>query len=350
MRKAPKGGYDFSRKRDYRRKVWASFREALKKPRLYASADGTVTKKSVVLADAHALLMPSLEGDEIDVALNAGFREQNLHVVDMNPAIVATLKRSYPKINTYGCEVGRAVERIADAGFALSCANLDFCNQISAKFVQELFRVVGAGVYGFRREERVIAEGEKTWKYDTAGDKAFRDPFIVAVSCLRGRESGKWTDNIQTHVDMPFGSEDFDEMVERLKAEINSSGLSAQQKENCAEEVAQGLKAWYSVGSRDRQRLGSILQVLSCDGFVRLVADAGTPVRLPMRPTVSLLRAESYLSSSGQTMLWGVFDMESTVRLAALESLANSKRASMGIRTRHESEKRLRNEDSSVLR
>jgi hypothetical protein len=77
--------------------------------------------------DANALLMPSSEGEEIEVALDKGFRAENLHVVDRNPAIVANLKRRYPTINTYGVTVERAGERIRDLKVQLSVANLDLC-------------------------------------------------------------------------------------------------------------------------------------------------------------------------------------------------------------------------------
>ena len=52
MRRAPKDGYDKAIKRDYRRKTWATFRETLK-------------SRHISVASASALLMPSLEGDEI---------------------------------------------------------------------------------------------------------------------------------------------------------------------------------------------------------------------------------------------------------------------------------------------
>jgi len=111
QRVAPTGGYDFGNKRQYRRVVWKRAAEFL-----------THRRKSV-----HVLLMPSLEGDEIDVALSKGFCQQNMHVVDGNPAIVATLKRRYPYIQTYGVDIVRACKRIADKGTKLSFANFDFC-------------------------------------------------------------------------------------------------------------------------------------------------------------------------------------------------------------------------------
>lgn len=122
IRSAPSDGYDFGSKRHYRRQVWNIFRDACKGR----------------LSTSHALLMPSAEGDEIDVALSKGFREENLHVVDRNPAIVAHLKRRYPKVNTYGVEIGRAAQRISENGVWLSVANLDLCGQVSDKQARTL--------------------------------------------------------------------------------------------------------------------------------------------------------------------------------------------------------------------
>ena len=131
-RSSPEGGYGFGRKRHYRRQVWKTIRSECR-------------KASISIPDAHALLMPSVEGDEIDVALASGFREQHLHVVDRNPAIVAVLKRRYPRIQTYGVELDRAAARVAQAGVQLSAANLDLCGQVSVSVVDTLARFSTAG-------------------------------------------------------------------------------------------------------------------------------------------------------------------------------------------------------------
>lgn len=110
-RSAPRDGYDFGNKRQYRRNVWAVAREFINHNR----------------PNAHVLLMPSAEGDEIEVAEANGFRQCNMHIVDRNPAIVATLKKRYPHINTYGVDVVRAVRRIAASDIKLEFANFDFC-------------------------------------------------------------------------------------------------------------------------------------------------------------------------------------------------------------------------------
>lgn len=150
-RRGPVVGYDTGPKRQYRRDVWATFRRAF---------GGQV-------ADRHALLMPSIEGDEIEVALANGFRLPNLHVVDDNPAIVATLNRRYGnRLNTYGVSVGRAAERIArERGPIIEAANLDLCSQVSGALEDELAGFVRAG--------------------------CLADDSVVAVTVLRGRE-GRW--------------------------------------------------------------------------------------------------------------------------------------------------------------
>lgn len=117
-RSAPIGGYEFGAKRHYRRNVWATIRRICQ-------------RLAIPRGSAHALLMPSIEGTEIEVAMQAGFKEQHLHVVDRNPAIVAHLKRRFPKINAYGVELETACSRLAKKGVDLRVANLDFCSYVN---------------------------------------------------------------------------------------------------------------------------------------------------------------------------------------------------------------------------
>lgn len=124
-RRAPKDGYDFGNKRQYRRDVWRFFQKHCPVPR----------------AHAQALLMPSAEGDEIEVALNNGFREENLHVVDANPAIVATLKRRYRKISTYGCDVASVFLNGRIASHVLHVANLDLTGTLGPAWFETCFHV-----------------------------------------------------------------------------------------------------------------------------------------------------------------------------------------------------------------
>lgn len=143
---APDGGYTFGQKRQYRRDVWAAFKRVCWVPR----------------AEAQCLLMPSSEGKEIDVALACGFREEHLHVVDRNPAIVAHLKRRYPKLQTYGTDLKAAGWRIADKGIRLHLANLDLCGCVGPTHFEEICYFCQSGA---------LANGAS-----------------VAVTALRGRE------------------------------------------------------------------------------------------------------------------------------------------------------------------
>lgn len=134
QRRGPESGYDFGNKRHYRRTIWSVFRKACR---------GYVR-------DAHALLLPSIEGDEINVALAAGFREQNLHIVDNNPAIVATLKRRFPKVSTYGVDLAAAVPRVLARAGRLDVANVDLCCPAGVHLVKTLgalgTHIGGAGI------------------------------------------------------------------------------------------------------------------------------------------------------------------------------------------------------------
>jgi hypothetical protein len=145
---APEGGYAFPEKEEYRQNIWGSFAGVLGKS----------------CSEKHCLLLPSKEGREIEVALEHGFLEENLHVVDMNPAIVATLKRRFSRINTYGVTASRACARMAKEGITLSVANFDFTGKFSSLLRDEL---------------RSIA------KTDCWEPKSF-----VGVTLFRGREAG----------------------------------------------------------------------------------------------------------------------------------------------------------------
>lgn len=128
---SPDSGYDFGNKRQYRRDIWAEFRRR---------CDNSV-------AESHCILMPSSEGDEIEVALNNGFHMGNLHVIDRNPAIVARLKRRYPQINTYGVSASDACWRIKKSDIMISCANFDFCYSVGRPLVFELLSIAMTGIF-----------------------------------------------------------------------------------------------------------------------------------------------------------------------------------------------------------
>lgn len=107
------------------------------------------------------LLMPSIEGYEIEEALGRGFAPGQLHIVDKSPAVVATLRREYPGINTYGVSVERACQRIAASGVRLLAANIDLCGNVS------------------RPSLRILAD---CWKSGALAEAS------VFINVLRGRE------------------------------------------------------------------------------------------------------------------------------------------------------------------
>lgn len=155
-RRGPDSGYEFGQKRHYRRCVWRTFRRHFRGH----------------MADKRFALMPSSEGSEIAVAIHVGCRERNLCVIDQNPAIVATLKRKYPKLSTYGVTADRAATRIAADIGELHGANLDLCGGAD----RPLFKTLNAWAHA-----RVIA-----------------DQGLIAVNCLRGRERGAFAEPVTT--------------------------------------------------------------------------------------------------------------------------------------------------------
>lgn len=159
-RSAPKDGYEFEAKGNYRRWVWQFIGGQL--------ADGTTHTGDV-------LLMPSVEGCEIrDEALPRGFSANQLHVVDESPAIVATIQRKFPGVNTYGCLVDVACARMSERDIKLIAANIDYCGQISAKLLRSI---------------KSVAES-----------KACQDARLF-VNVLRGREEAYLTSVMQGHTD-----------------------------------------------------------------------------------------------------------------------------------------------------
>ncbi|MBU8921726.1 MAG: hypothetical protein KOO63_07890 [Bacteroidales bacterium] len=151
-RRAPKGGYNFPNKRQYRRDVWNGFRTFI----------------SSEIKNTHALLMPSEEGTEIGVALKSGVWRKNLHAVDKDPSFMQSYREKYgPSVHTYGMDVVKACEEIAKQGYKLGVANLDLCSPYGTKSI------------------RVLSE--------VATLPCWEDKAVIAVTALRGRERIKHT-------------------------------------------------------------------------------------------------------------------------------------------------------------
>jgi hypothetical protein len=129
-RSAPKEGYDFGNKRQYRRDIWETANHYFY---------GNISDKKI-------FMMPSLEGTEIDIAIKKGFSEYNIIICDKEPAYVETLKRKYPKIKTYGVELNRAIERMKADKIELDIMNADLCGPISNKLFDTIKLLSTSGI------------------------------------------------------------------------------------------------------------------------------------------------------------------------------------------------------------
>lgn len=231
-RKAPEGGYDFSRKRHYRRNVYAGFKKTF--------------TPSVAREMTH-LLMPSKEGAEIENALQAGFSERNLIIVDRSPAIVAVLKRTYKEATAYGIDLLDTPARLAKEGRVLDSANLDMCSCICDNVIKIAFRFASFNI----------------WDKELA----------IAITIQRGREMPDWTERI-------------DSCGPRFQLQPMTTGF--------------GLQGANSTGmidprltTRDRGRLAMLWSALQGDG-------KAVPI---------MHRAEIYKSAKNTTMLWSAWTL-----------------------------------------
>ena len=239
-RTAPKGGYDFGSKRDYRRAVWGGLRDCIS---AWTTPD-----------DAQIALMPSAEGKEIEVVESMGFRRENMHVIDRNPAIVATLQRRFPGINTYGVEARYALSRMAKNGVRIDAANLDFCGCVGSKILHEITVCSCTGAF-------LPKENVGRWS-------------AVAVTVLRGREYGQRWDRLRGFVGDMTHDDDF---VSRI-TDVNISA-----------------------------RPLTDMDVLRVVGIASALNHVGS---------VHLDRLGLYKSTAGnQTMLWGVYNLGLTTRM-----------------------------------
>lgn len=145
---APKGGYDFEAKSTYREQIWKVFKDRLQ-------------------PDAKIAFLPSKEGLEIPIALSCGFKEENLYAIDKNPAILASAKwrKTYPKVNVIGLEVGRSGCKLKDNGINISAANLDLCGNLSRDMINN--------IGNFIHSDCINGDG------------------LIAINLLKGRESSE---------------------------------------------------------------------------------------------------------------------------------------------------------------
>lgn len=128
-RKAPKQGYNFPEKQEYRDQVWGTL------------LDG------VNAAAATVLILPSTEGAEIPLLLALGVQEEHIIAVDESAALIATApwRKAHPKVRCYGNELGRACERMAKDGLRVDIANLDLCSPIASPLIATLRSTFSSG-------------------------------------------------------------------------------------------------------------------------------------------------------------------------------------------------------------
>ena len=152
-RRGPSSGYDFGAKRQYRRAIYAAVR------RFWCNQ----------MAGRACVIMPSIEGDEIEVAIRAGFHPRRIAIIDKNPAIVATLKRRYPLVTAIGVTAARAARRVVETIGPVDFVNLDLCSPIGKTVNATIDAWTSAGAI----------------KAGAAGDGG-----LLAITVLRGRGTG----------------------------------------------------------------------------------------------------------------------------------------------------------------
>jgi hypothetical protein len=120
-----------------------------------------------------AFIVETTEALEIREALSRGFQEKNISVCNVNPAIVATLKRRFPGVTTYGCDAETALRRAYSAGDRFGVVSLDLCGPISHRYLLTLDAVRpvldGIGVVGMtmlrgREPSDIVMEMDERWK------------------------------------------------------------------------------------------------------------------------------------------------------------------------------------------
>jgi hypothetical protein len=138
MRRAPEGGYDFREKELYRQEVWQGMQRAAR--------DWSHGVERIDLENATVLILPSLEGLEIDRALERGVQPDRLYIVDDDPKVIATLKVKYPDFaeRMYTMPIDKAAEMLAAQSVKIDVINLDLCHNISKELQKTVTRVIKA--------------------------------------------------------------------------------------------------------------------------------------------------------------------------------------------------------------
>lgn len=204
------------------------------------------------------MLMPSSGGKEIDVALSAGFSAGRLHLINDNPALLASIKaRRFSRVNNYGIHLANAKDRLRRAsrcGVRLTAANLDFTSGLSASVLRSITALTSSGIL---------------------------DPLgaVVAVTLLRGREG-----------EMVSVSGGVMKFADAAKADAHHcrAGLSSKDFDH------------RSFSDGDVCRLWAVKRMLEADDAFRQINVS------------TIFRAGTYRSNAGtQSMLWMVIGVMS---------------------------------------
>jgi len=110
-------------------------------------------------------ILPAKNGMELDVLRSFGVGDDQIHIIDKNPAIVATHRKRTPTLGgTYGVTLARAFEIMAARQMVIQAAHIDLCTNLNDHMLAEISHVVSSGVL------------------DING--------VLAITILRGREGG----------------------------------------------------------------------------------------------------------------------------------------------------------------
>lgn len=178
MTAEPKNQYQSKSKEQYRRTIWETFAK---------SVDNISTAK--------VLFFPYRFGDEIPIALNYGFKEENLIACEKNAAYIAEATKrgwhkQYPKIKCYANTLSTSIKRMKDDGVKLDAANIDLCCGL---------------------EDSTYADVEKLF---TSG--IVNEHFVLAWTLLKGRENRATIATARLVFKMPNGSVDRIDIINAL--------------------------------------------------------------------------------------------------------------------------------------
>jgi hypothetical protein len=150
-KRAPAGGYDFGEKEAYRRQLWNFFDQHL---------------KDIPRKERQVLYLDSKEGLETECLIRKGYRAENLHPCNWDPAHAAVLSSKLRKAGQYVTSHGKDIFEVAcdlkGKGVRIDAYNFDFTGCVSDSMLKnfELFIL------------------------NNAPDKA-----LISVNVLRGREN-----------------------------------------------------------------------------------------------------------------------------------------------------------------